>query len=91
MSASKFSEYWRDLKLNHPDKYAERLKKNRERIRAYRERIYADKKLHEEYKADNRATYKRRFDRMKEEAKAAALAEIAKSNVVQKKQNDDTA
>ena len=91
MSGSSFSEYWKDLKLNHPDKYMERLKKNRERIKAYRERIYADKKLHDDYKAENRATYKRRFDRMKEEAKAVALAEITKSNVVQKKQNDDAA
>ena len=86
---TKFSEYWLDLKTNHPDKYADRLKKNRERIRAYRARIYADKKLHEEYKAENRAVYRRRYDRLKEQAKASALAEISKSTVVKKKQKDD--
>ena len=71
---SKFREYWQDLKMNHPDKYAERLRKNRERIKAYRKRIYADKELHESYKAENRAAYKRRYDRVKEKATAAALA-----------------
>ena len=77
---SKFAEYWADLKKNHPDKYEAKLRQNRERIRAYRKRIYADKKMHEAYKADNRKTYKSRFERMRDEAKKAALAEIAASN-----------
>ena len=84
---TKFSEYWLDLKTNHPDKYADRLKKNRERIRAYRARIYADKKLHEEYKAENRTMYRQRYDRLKEEAKAAALAAL-KSTEVKKREKD---
>ncbi len=86
---SKFSEYWNDLKLNHPDKYQDRLKKNRERIQAYRKRIYADKKAHEEYKKANRKTYRDRYDRMKAAAKAAAKAEIMKEMSVEKKQKDD--
>ena len=78
MPASNFSEYWSDLKKNHPDKYAAKLKQNRERIRSYRKRIYADSDLHNAYKADNRKVYKSRFDRMKEEATKAAVAEFAK-------------
>ena len=82
---SKFSEYWNDLKLNHPDKYHDRLKKNRERIQAYRKRIYADKTTHEDYKKANRKTYRNRYDRMK----TAAKAEIMKEMSVEKKQKDD--
>ena len=72
---SKFRDYWLDLKMNHPDKYAERLQKNRDRMKAYRKRIYADKTLHDQYKAENRAAYKRRYDRVKEKATAVALAQ----------------
>ena len=70
--------------MNHPEKYEERLKKNRERIQAYRKRIYADKTAHEEYKKANRKTYRERYDRMK----AAAKAEIMKEMSVEKKQKD---
>ena len=78
---SKFSEYWTDLKLNHPEVYQERLKKNRERIRAYRKRIYSDKTAHENYKKANRKTYKERFDRMKAAAKDEVMKELKTTNV----------
>ena len=72
---TKFRDYWRDLKLNHPEKYAERLKKNRERIRAYREQIYADKALHESYKESNREASKRRYQQRKEQRFTQRLAD----------------
>ena len=87
---SKFAEYWADLKLNHPEEYQEKLKKNRERIQAYRKRIYSDKTSHENHKKANRKKYKERFDRMKAAAKVEALAEIMKEmNIGEKKQKDD--
>ena len=80
MSKSKFAEYWADLKQNHKDVYQAKLKQNRERIRSYRKRIYADPEKHAAYKAENRKVYKERFDRMREQAKKAAIAELAKKN-----------
>ena len=65
---SKFQIYWRDLKENHPKKYEERLKRNSDRIRAKRHKIYKDPKKHEEFKAKNRIYYKKRRDRLKAEA-----------------------
>lgn len=59
-----FVEYWADLKLNHPEKYEQRLETNRLRQRTRRQAIYKCSERHELYKAENRRKYKERNVRL---------------------------
>ena len=67
---SYFQKYWDNLKANNPEKYAEKLKINRERIRRNRRELYKDKAKHAAYKQKQRERYRQRVAAKKSAVKA---------------------
>jgi len=55
-----FREYWAKLKRDRPEEYQVKLKRNREHIKKIREKIYADETLHDQYKENQRARYRKK-------------------------------
>ena len=57
MNKSAFQLYWSRLKSDNREKYEQKLTQNRDRVKAIRSRIYADKELHEAHKLKQRERY----------------------------------
>ena len=68
---SAFQKYWENLKNNNPEKYERRLQLNRDKQRTKRHKIYKDKILHENFKAENRRKYAERVARRRKVMQAA--------------------
>ena len=68
---SAFQKYWNDLKANKPEKYERRLQLNRDNQKKKRHAIYKDKKLHENFKAENRRKYAERVAKKRKMLQAA--------------------
>ena len=69
---SYFQKYWNNLKKNNPEKYQEKLKINRERIRRKRRELYKDKAKHAAYKQKQRERYRQLVAAKKSTVKADA-------------------
>ena len=52
-----FQIYWSKLKTDNREKYQSKLAQNRDRVKAIRKLIYADKELHEAHKRKQRERY----------------------------------
>ena len=59
------------MKANNREKYERRLQLNRDKQKKKRHAIYKDKKLHEEFKAENRRKYAERVARRRKLLQAA--------------------
>ena len=60
-SLTRFQKYWLDLKVQKPDAYQEKLQRNRERARAYRQRIRDDPEQRAKQNAKRRENYRRKL------------------------------
>ena len=59
---TRFQKYWLDLKVQKPDVYAEKLKRNRERAKAHRQMIRDDPERRAQHNAKRRANYRRKVN-----------------------------
>ena len=61
-SLSRFQKYWIDLKVQQPDIYQEKLKRNRERAKAYRQLIRDDPERRAKHNAKRREKYRHKLN-----------------------------